>query len=109
MEPLPRFRLRQMAADPSVADADTIVLGGIGAPTGNITKDKVPYLGAIPWLGKYFQSTTTTKTRKNILVFINAHHHQSRRHPIPRGREKNKNVYRRGNEAGGRSALRFNT
>jgi type II secretory pathway component GspD/PulD (secretin) len=69
-EPLPQYRLRELAADVSVADGDTIVLGGVAAESVNVVKDRVPYLSAIPWLGKYFCSTSTTKTRKNILVFV---------------------------------------
>jgi len=68
--PLPHFRLRQLVADVSVEDGETIVLGGVAAESTTQLKDKIPVLGDIPVLGHLFRSSSTVKTRKNLLVFI---------------------------------------
>lgn len=68
--PLPRFRLRQMTTDASVRDGNTLVLSGMEAERTVLAKSKVPVLGDVPLLGHLFRSTTSSKTHKNLLVFI---------------------------------------
>jgi len=68
--PLPHFRLRQMTTDTTVEDGHTLVLSGVEAERLNVVKDKVPFLGSMPLLGRLFQSTTIIKSRKNLLIFI---------------------------------------
>jgi type II secretory pathway component GspD/PulD (secretin)/beta-lactamase regulating signal transducer with metallopeptidase domain len=68
--PLPHFRLRQLVANVSVEDGETIVLEGVAAESTTQLKDKIPVLGDIPGLGHLFRSSSTVKTRKNLLVFV---------------------------------------
>lgn len=67
---VPMVRLRQMAARAAAYDGQTIVLGGLGPEIVSTMTDKVPVLGDIPLLGRVFRSKSTTKTKKNLLVFI---------------------------------------
>ena len=53
-----------------VEDGDTIVLGGLIDDDVQETKRKVPFLGDIPLLGKLFQSSSTSRTKRNLMVFI---------------------------------------
>ncbi len=53
-----------------VRDQQTIVLGGLIEDTFSDNVQKVPLLGDIPLLGHLFKSTTTTKDKKNLMVFI---------------------------------------
>ncbi|MCY7295672.1 type II secretion system secretin GspD [Alteromonas sp. a30] len=51
-------------------DGDTVVLGGLIDEDIQESISKVPLLGDIPFLGNLFKSTTTSKRRRNLLVFI---------------------------------------
>jgi len=53
-----------------VRDQQTIVLGGLIEDTFTDNVQKVPLLGDIPLLGHLFKSTTTTKDKQNLMVFI---------------------------------------
>jgi general secretion pathway protein D len=33
-------------------------------------KDKVPFLGDLPLLGRFFQSQSNSKSKKNLMIFI---------------------------------------
>ena len=56
-----------------VADADTIVLGGLSRDNDSETVNKVPFLGDIPILGWLFKSKSTTIEKSNLLLFITPH------------------------------------
>jgi general secretion pathway protein D len=68
--PLPRFRVRQIVTSAMVWDGQTIVLGGLIAENVNKTKDKVPVLGDIPFLGRLFRSERSTSEKRNLVVFV---------------------------------------
>jgi general secretion pathway protein D len=51
-------------------DGQTIVLGGLIQDDTKRTVSKVPLLGDIPLLGYLFRSTRDTKTKQNLLVFL---------------------------------------
>ena len=53
-----------------VDDGDIIVLGGLMDEDVQETKRKVPFLGDIPLLGKLFQSTSSSITKRNLMVFV---------------------------------------
>ena len=51
-------------------DQQTIVLGGLIEDAYTDDVQKVPLLGDIPLLGHLFRSTSTTKDKQNLMVFI---------------------------------------
>ncbi|MEJ2394668.1 MAG: type II secretion system secretin GspD [Candidatus Thiodiazotropha sp.] len=53
-----------------VEDGNTIVLGGLIDEQLRQTEDKVPILGDVPLLGALFRATSTTKTKRNLMVFL---------------------------------------
>ena len=53
-----------------VDDGETIVLGGLIDDDVQETINKVPVLGNIPLLGRVFTSTSTTRTKRNLMVFL---------------------------------------
>ena len=53
-----------------VEDGDILVLGGLIDEDVQETKRKVPFLGDIPLLGKLFQSTSSSITKRNLMVFV---------------------------------------
>ncbi|MDX1952137.1 MAG: hypothetical protein SFY81_08115 [Verrucomicrobiota bacterium] len=68
--PLPRFRVRQVTTTAVVWDGQTIYLGGLIAENVTKTKDKVPVLGDIPLLGRFFRSESSSSSKKNLVVFV---------------------------------------
>jgi general secretion pathway protein D len=53
-----------------VEDGDTVVLGGLIDENLQQTEEKVPVLGDVPLLGALFRSTSTTKVKQNLMVFL---------------------------------------
>lgn len=51
-------------------DGGTIVLGGLIDDDVQESVTKVPLLGDIPFLGHLFRSTTSSKRKRNLMVFI---------------------------------------
>jgi general secretion pathway protein D len=64
---------RQAQSTVSVADGQTIILGGIIQTSTNLTRNKIPILGDIPILGKLFQSTTKDVGQTELMVFLTPH------------------------------------
>ncbi|MCZ6855781.1 MAG: type II secretion system secretin GspD, partial [Gammaproteobacteria bacterium] len=51
-------------------DRQTIVLGGLIQDDITDTEKRVPLLGSIPVLGRLFRSTTKSRTKRNLLIFL---------------------------------------
>jgi len=56
----------------NVWDGQTVVLGGLIDSEVTEQNDEVPVLGDVPILGKLFQSTTKTETKRNLMIFVTA-------------------------------------
>jgi general secretion pathway protein D len=61
---------REIKTSVIVDDGGTIVLGGLIDEDVQESVSKVPLLGDIPFLGHLFKSTTTSKRKRNLMVFI---------------------------------------
>jgi general secretion pathway protein D len=68
--PLPIFRLRQVATSAIVWDGQTVVLGGLISENVIKTKDKVPVLGDLPLIGRFFRSESSSTDKKNLMIFV---------------------------------------
>lgn len=66
----PVVNQREAQTTVSVKDGETVVLGGIIKNSVSTTTNRLPILGDIPVLGKLFQSTGTTKSKTELLVFL---------------------------------------
>ena len=51
-------------------DRQTIVLGGLIQDDITEAMKKVPFFGDIPGLGRLFRSTSKSRTKSNLLVFL---------------------------------------
>jgi len=69
---LPDFTVRQVVTTVNVWDNQTVVIGGLISSTLQTTKDKVPMIGDIPVLGRFFQSQSKTTSKKNLMIFVTA-------------------------------------
>ena len=61
---------REIKTTVIVDDGGTIVLGGLIDEDVQESISKVPLLGDIPFLGNLFKSTSTSKRKRNLMVFI---------------------------------------
>ncbi|MCP4949958.1 MAG: type II secretion system protein GspD, partial [Aestuariibacter sp.] len=61
---------RQIKTTVIVDDGGTIVLGGLIDEDVQESVSKVPLLGDIPILGHLFKSTTSSKRKRNLMVFL---------------------------------------
>jgi general secretion pathway protein D len=61
---------REIKTTVIVDDGGTIVLGGLIDEDVQESMSKVPLLGDIPLLGHLFKTTSTTKRKRNLMVFL---------------------------------------
>src|SRR5271170_513656 len=69
---LPHFTVREVVTTVNIWDNQTVVLGGLISSTINSTKDKVPFLGDLPLVGRLFQSQSKVTEKKNLMIFVTA-------------------------------------
>jgi len=66
----PTIAKREVKTTVTIPDRSTVIISGlIREDTAKITS-KVPFLGDIPLLGALFRSTSNTKKRTNLLIFV---------------------------------------
>lgn len=64
------FSTRKVKTSVLVNTGDTVVIGGLLDENVQESVSKVPLLGDIPILGHLFRSTSSKKTKKNLMVFL---------------------------------------
>ncbi len=57
----------------NLRDGDTVVLGGLMRESIIRSASRVPILGDIPLIGALFRSTTSTRVKSELLVFLTPH------------------------------------
>ena len=70
--PLPRTRVRQVVTSVVVWDGQTVMLGGLISDQVVNSRQKVPFLGDLPVLGKLFRSESKSTSKKNLYIFVTA-------------------------------------
>ncbi len=53
-----------------VADGETVILGGLREKTGEDSSNKLPFLGELPGLGKFFGDSRMTDEKTEMFIFI---------------------------------------
>ena len=61
---------RSISTSVMVRDGQVVVLGGLISDQLTESVQKVPLLGDLPVLGNFFKSRRTTKTKRNLMVFL---------------------------------------
>ena len=69
---MPVFNTLRVNTNVTIQDGHTIVVGGLLQNRIETVNDKVPVLGSLPVVGRFFQSNGVKSTRKAILIFVNA-------------------------------------
>lgn len=73
----PTIEQRKITTSVAVRSGETIALGGLITDNTNHTRNGIPILSDIPYIGSLFGSTSDTKTRTELLVLITPHVVQS--------------------------------
>ena len=68
--PLPHMRLRQVTTSCNVWDGQTVMLGGLIAESTTKVKEKIPMLGDLPFLGRFFRSESSSSDKRNLMIFV---------------------------------------
>lgn len=66
---MPVFNERQFKTLVTLYDGETVLLTGMAIDTNDVVHDKIPILGDIPFIGRFFQSRYTKATKSNLLIF----------------------------------------
>jgi len=69
---LPYFRIRSLDTRLTVADGNTIAMGGLIYDKLETFRDKIPILGSIPWVGRLFRSEGERSVKRNLMIFVTA-------------------------------------
>lgn len=67
---VPAINVRKVNTEVELADRETFVIGGLLDKRENDTFEKIPFLGDIPVLGKFFQSMQKNKTDTELIVIV---------------------------------------
>jgi type II secretory pathway component GspD/PulD (secretin) len=78
----PFFKERSIETKLSVYSGATVVMGGLITEERKSMEDKIPFLGDIPYIGRFFRSRSEWSDKRNLLLFVTA------RLVDPSGRQK---------------------
>jgi pilus assembly protein CpaC len=67
---VPAITTRKMNTEVELGDGETFVIGGLLDNRETETFEKIPFLGDIPILGKFFQSKATNRTNTELIVLV---------------------------------------
>lgn len=67
---VPAITTRKVQTEVELADGQSFVIGGLLDNTESETFNKIPFLGDIPVLGKFFQSMQKTKANTELIVIV---------------------------------------
>jgi len=102
----PVFESRNVTTTVYINDGETLVLGGVIKDNTTNVSDRVPFLGSIPVLGRFFRSEYEVADKRNLVIFVSADLITSRGTRVKQEREVTEQrqryleLYRRQIEAG---------
>ncbi|HRQ89986.1 MAG TPA: type II and III secretion system protein, partial [Bacteroidia bacterium] len=67
---MPVFDAIKETTNITIWDGQTIAIGGYRGETVTSTKDKIPFLGDLPVLGRAFRSSTSQSTKRALTIFV---------------------------------------
>ncbi len=70
--PQPVFATRKVTTSIVIWDGQTVVMGGLIREDLIRVKDKIPFLGDLPLIGRLFRSEGEYSKKKNLLIFVTA-------------------------------------
>ena len=69
----PTINQRSMSSTVIMREGETIVLGGMIQESESESRSQVPLLGDIPWLGSLFSSTSKSKRKSELIIYVTPH------------------------------------
>jgi len=69
----PPVTRRHIVNEVQIADGETIILGGLRRKSEEDKREKIPFLGDLPGIGKLFGSTKSHDTSTEMFIFITPH------------------------------------
>lgn len=69
---LPVFKKREIETEVTIADGSTIGMGGLMSEKIEDFEDKVPVLGSLPLVGRFFRNEGERVVKRNLLMFVTA-------------------------------------
>ena len=66
----PFFHVRSIDSSVSINPGSTIVMGGLITEERKAMDDKIPFLGDIPFIGRFFRSHSEWTNKRNLLIFV---------------------------------------
>jgi pilus assembly protein CpaC len=67
---VPAITTRKVKTEVELADGQSFVIGGLLDNTESDTLSKIPLIGDIPYIGKFFQSIKKTKANTELIVIV---------------------------------------
>lgn len=67
---VPTIDTNQLTTEVLVNNGETVVLGGVFSSAELKTVTKTPFLGDIPYLGRFFRKNSISKQKTELLVFV---------------------------------------
>jgi general secretion pathway protein D len=68
----PIFSVREIQTKVTIWDGATLVMGGLTREEVRRVNDRVPVLGSVPVLGRFFRSEGEATQKRNLLIFVTA-------------------------------------
>ena len=68
--PMPRIRTRSLNVSCVVWDQTVLALGGLISENVQTTRDKVPFLGDAPFVGRFFRGKGRNSKKKNMVIYV---------------------------------------
>jgi type IV pilus assembly protein PilQ len=66
----PTIKARGIKTQVMIKNGETVVLGGIYEYSQSKIEQRVPFLGALPMIGRLFRFTTSNSRRSELLIFL---------------------------------------
>jgi type II secretory pathway component GspD/PulD (secretin) len=67
---LPTVDLKEMSTTVKVLNGQLVIIGGLIDKEENLSEDKVPILGDIPFIGAAFRRVEKTQTNKELVIML---------------------------------------
>lgn len=69
---MPYFETRTVQTQVTIADGSTVVMGGLVDERTETFRDQVPFLGDIPYLGRFFRTEGSRSEKRNLVISVKA-------------------------------------
>lgn len=70
---IPTVALREMTTTVKMRDGQMVIIGGLIASRESKNEEKIPLVGDIPYLGKFFTRTNNSSTRAELVLLLRPH------------------------------------